>query len=222
MTGPARVDAPGSPEPPGLRAVRGLVPLEIAAVIALALVPLPYPWPVAMPLFVVACGSRWARGRSWSELVEGGRDKAGPGALAGAAALAVALVVGAPFVEAMSDRLVEWSTFPAVRGSLPQLVAAGLFVIATSVAFELSLRGWLVERVLELSPGPAILPVLLGGFAEALLTPGDTAARIGALVFGLGLGWMYVAGGRNVIAPICARVAFSLGALVLEALRVIG
>jgi hypothetical protein len=33
---------------------------------------------------------------------------------------------------------------------------------------------------------------------------------------------MYVAAGRSVIAPICARIAFSLGAVALEAVRVIG
>lgn len=215
-------DAPRSPRDQlAPKELRGLIPLEIAAVIALAILPLPYPWPVALPLFVVACASRWMRGRSWGELIHRGADKAGMAALAGIGALAAALIAGTPLVEGMSDRLVEWSTFPAVRGSLGQLGPAALFVIFTAVTWELSLRGWIVERVLELSPGPAILPVLIGSFAEALLTPGDTAARIGALVFGTGLGWMYVAAGRNVIAPICARVAFGLGALVLEAMRVL-
>jgi hypothetical protein len=95
-------------------------------------------------------------------------------------------------------------------------------VIAMAVASELALRGWIVERVLELSPGPPILPVLVGAIAEALVTPGDVATGTGAGVFGAGLGWIYVAAGRSVIAPICARIAFSLAAVVLEALRVIG
>jgi hypothetical protein len=76
--------------------------------------------------------------------------------------------------------------------------------------------------VLELSPGPAVLPVLVGAIAEALVTPGDLAARIGGGVFGAGLGWLHVAAGRSVVAPICARLAFGLGAVALEALRVIG
>jgi hypothetical protein len=41
-------------------------------------------------------------------------------------------------------------------------------------------------------------------------------------VFSVGLGWMYVASGRSILAPLCARLVFSLGALVLEALRVVG
>jgi hypothetical protein len=33
---------------------------------------------------------------------------------------------------------------------------------------------------------------------------------------------MYMAGGRSVLAPLCARLVFVLGALALEALRVVG
>jgi hypothetical protein len=143
-------------------------------------------------------------------------------AAAGLAALGIAIVAGTPFVELMSGRAVEWPAFPVVRGSASQLLLVALVVIAMAVASELALRGWIVERVLELSPGPPVLPVLVGAIAEALVTPGDLAARIGAGLFGAGLGGIYVAAGRSVLAPICARGAFSLGAIVLEALRVIG
>jgi hypothetical protein len=143
-------------------------------------------------------------------------------AAAGLAALAIAVLAGAPFVEEMSGRAVEWSTFPVVRGSPTQLALVALIAIAMAMANELALRGWIVERVLELSPGPSVLPVLAGAIAEAMVTPGDLAARIGAGAFGAGLGSLYVAAGRSVVAPICARLAFGLGAIVLEALRVIG
>ena len=43
-----------------------------------------------------------------------------------------------------------------------------------------------------------------------------------ALVFGIGLGWIYLASRRSVVAPVCARLAFSVGAVGLEAMRVIG
>lgn len=46
--------------------------------------------------------------------------------------------------------------------------------------------------------------------------------RLGAGLCGLGLGAMYVAGGRSVLAPVLARGVFAGGAVVLEALRVIG
>jgi hypothetical protein len=206
---------------PSARELRGLVPLEIAAVLALAIAPLPDAVPVAAPLLAVASLSRWVRGRGWNQVLGGGGRTAAVGAAAGLAALAIAVLAGAPFVEQMTGRTVEWSAFPIVRGSPSQLAMVALVEIALAIAWELALRGWIIERVLELSPGPPVLPVLVAAFAEALVTPGDVSARIGAGLFGIGLGWMYIAG-RGAIAPICARLAFALGAVTLEALRVIG
>jgi hypothetical protein len=208
---------PGEP-----RELRNLVPLEIAAVLALAVAPLPEAVPIALPLVVVATLSRWLRRRDWAQLLSASGWTMAVGALAGLGALAVAVVAGTPFVEVMSGRAVEWAAFPVVRGSATQGVAVALIVIAMAVATELALRGWIVERMLELSPGPPILPVLLGAFAEALLTRGDVAVRLGAALIGAGLGWIYVAAGRSVVPSICARVAFGLGAVALEAVRVIG
>ena len=209
------------PEPGEPRELRTLVPFEVAAVVALAIAPLPEVVPIALPLVVLATASRWARRRSWDELLQG-RGTGGVGVAAGLGALAIAVVAGTPFVELMSGRSVEWSAFPIVRGNVSQAVLVAIIVSAMAIATELALRGWIVERVLELSPGPPISPVLVGACAEALVTRGDLAARIGAGLFGVGLGWMYVASGRSVIAPICARIAFSLGAVALEALRVVG
>jgi hypothetical protein len=67
-----------------------------------------------------------------------------------------------------------------------------------------------------------VVAVLIGALAEALLAEGDASMKLGAGVFGLGLGAMYIASGRSVLAPLCARLTFLLGALVLEALRVVG
>lgn len=204
------------------RARRGLVPFEIAMVIAIAVVPWPEGLQIGIPLVVVASLSRWLRGRSWIEVLDGGRDQALVGAVAGAAALALAIVLGTPVIEALAARGVEWSRFPIVRGSMSQLAMVLVLVSIGAVAAELAFRGWLVERVLELSPGPPLLPVLCGALAEAIVMPGDFAARAGAGLFGAGLGWMYVAAGRSVVAPILARIVFVGGAVVLEALKVIG
>lgn len=190
--------------------------------LAIALAPWPEPVPVALPLLVAGSLSRWARGGSWGDLARGPAHRAAVGALAGALALAAALIAGVPAIEALGQRAVEWSAHPLVRGNAAMLAMAAVYVAATAAATELALRGWIVERVLELSPGPPVLPVLVGALAEALVTPGDLAARLGGGLFGVGLGWMYAAGGRSILAPLCARLAFELGVVVLEALRLIG
>jgi len=200
--------------------MRGLVPIEVAAVIAVAVAPWPDAIPVALPLIVVATIARLVRGRSWGELMKPGG--AGIAAVAGLAALGIGVALGTPLVEQLTGRGVEWSRFPVVRGNTTNLIAVLLVVGATSIAAELALRGWIVERVLELSRAPAVLAILVGGVAEALLVDGDLAARLGGGAFGCGLGWMYVASGRNLAVPLCARLAFQLGATVLESLRLVG
>jgi hypothetical protein len=205
---------------------RALVTLEIAAVLAIAIGWPRLAWsdaiPFALPLFVAASLARWARGRSWAELGGGGPGRVAIGALVGAVALGLAIVVGTPVVELLSNRAVEWAQYGMVRGNPTQLPVFALYVGLAALAAELALRGWIVERVLELSPGPAVLPILVGAIAEALLVPGSVGVRIGAAIFGMGLGWIYVAGGRSIVAPVCARIVFSVGALLLEGFKLIG
>jgi hypothetical protein len=204
---------------------RGLVPFEVAAVIAAAFVTLPIPRVV--PLLVVASLSRYLRRRSWAEAFRGGAFYVAIGAAAGVVALGLAFAAGTPVVESLTGHAVEWSTFPIVRGSGQQLFVVLVLVGVSAIAAELVLHGWILERVLELgSPtafrGGPMLPILVAAFAEAILTPGDLAVRIGAGAFGAGLGWMYVGGGRSLLAPTCARLAFQVGAVVLEAMRIVG
>jgi hypothetical protein len=201
------------------RELRSLVPFEVAVVIAAALVALPVP--TVVPLLIVASISMWLRGRSWTSVFKGPALFAAVGVVAGAAALVLALFVSTPLLESISDYAVQWSMYPVVRGSAGTTIMVSIVVGVSAVAAELVLRGWLVERVLELRGHP-VLAILLGAIAEALISDGDLAMRIGAGVFGIGCGWMYIAGGRSVVAPICARLVFSLGAVVLEALRVVG
>lgn len=201
------------------RELRSLVPFEVIAVIAAALVAMPVP--VAVPLLVVASLSLWLRGRSWAELVKGPAVYAAIGAAAGLVALALALVAATPLLESITDHAVQWSMYPFARGSSGQAVMVAIVVGISAVASELVLRGWVVERVLELR-GHRMLAIVTGAIAEAAVSDGDLAMRFGAGVFGLGLGWMYVAGGRSVVAPICARLVFALGALALEATQRIG
>jgi membrane protease YdiL (CAAX protease family) len=128
---------------------RGLVPVEIGLVLAIALIPWPEALPIGIPLLLAASVCRWLRGRSWAEVFKGGGDHVAIGALAGAAALAIAIVLGTPVVEAMSMRGVEWSRFPIVRGSMQQMMVVLIVVTIGALAAELAFRGWLVERMLE-------------------------------------------------------------------------
>ena len=198
------------------------MPFEVLAVLAIAIAPLPEPLPAALPLLGVGSLSRWMRGRSWADVVRGPSGRAAVGALAGAVALGFAVLGGTPMIETLGARAIEWSAHPIVRGNASLFAVVSIYVAAIAVATELALRGWIVERVLELSPGSPVLPVLTGAFAEALITPGDVASRIGAGLFGIGLGWMYVTAGRSTVPGMCARVAFQSGAVVLEALRLVG
>ncbi|MDX2091297.1 MAG: hypothetical protein SFX73_25790 [Kofleriaceae bacterium] len=200
---------------------RELAPFEAASVLAIAVIPFGAV-PVALPLFAVASVFRYLRGRSWASATGGTFDRAALGALAGVLALTLSILLGTPFVESLGTRAIQWSQFPVVRGSATNAALAIVLVATTSLAMELALRGWIVERVVELWPGGAGFPVLIGALAEAMVTPGELPARLGAGLFGAGLGWMYCASGRSVLAPVFARVAFQAGAVVLEALQLVG
>jgi hypothetical protein len=212
--------------------MRALVPLEVAVVFVAAFIALPIP--VVIPLLAAGSVSLWVRGRSWMEVLKGPSLYAAIGAVAGLVALVTGLVIGTPLVENLTGGAVQWSMYPIVRGSPQAAVMIAVLVVIGSVASELVLRGWLVERVLELGGHP-VVAVTLGAIAEALLVfpvahgdpgalmiGGDITARIGAGLVGLALGWMYLAAGRSALAPMCARIAFSLGALALEAFRLVG
>lgn len=128
---------------------------------------------------------------------------AGIGALAGAVALVAAeLAVGG------------WSDYPTVRGSFSQALAVCALAGCMAFAAEIVLRGWFVQRARDVG-APVWLAIGLGAAAEAILMPGG----IGAGVFGIGLGLMYVRGGLR--APVCARVVFACGAVLLEACKLV-
>lgn len=171
-------------------------------------------------LFALASAVRWVRGKGWSELVRGSRATAAIAAAAGAVGLVLALLVAAPVVESLIARGVEWTQFPIVRGSARNLAGVASAIAALSIAQEVGLRGGVVETVLELAKS-RVLAVIAGALAEAALVDGDLYVRAGAALTGIALGWMYVAGGRDLVAPTCARLAFALGALLLEGLRVV-
>jgi hypothetical protein len=231
---------------PGPREPRALAWYELAAVVACVVIGALEILPVALPLFVAATASRWLRGRAWfgegrAEQTSRGkpitlsqaparsparatRDTAylaALGVIAGAVALGLAIVVTTRGIATLSQRPFGWAEDAMARGDVVRIASVALHVAVTALALELALRGWIVERVLELSPGGPILPICVGAIAEALVTPGDGATRVGAALLGAGLGTLYVAGGRSVVAGSCARIVFQAGAVVLEGLRLV-
>ncbi len=208
------------------RELQKLVPYEVGIVLAIALLPLPAAIPIALPLVIAASISRAVRRRTWNEVSHGGASRMAVGILAGALALGVALLAGNQRLNVLySGQLGEHViAITDLANSSRQPFAIVISVVAIGlVAFatELALRGWIVERVLELSPGSPLLPILVGALAEALITRGDPQVRLAAIIFGAGLGWLYVAGRRSVTAPAWARIVFQCGAFLLEALRVL-
>lgn len=195
------------------RELRQLAPVEALAVIAIALAPVGYMFPFALPLLAVATTSRWLRGRSWTERLVSPRML-----VVGAIAGTIAITIAAPLFGAFGVTAVDWWVLPALRGDGSQVALALCVLLASAVALELALRGWIIERMLELSPGPATLPIATAALAEALVTPGAVVSRIGVGLFGAGLGVLYVASRRSVLAPIAARCAFVTGAVLVERL----
>lgn len=202
---------------------RGLVPIEVAALVVAAILASwdPPPLgavPIMLPLMVVASVARWACGRSFGAVVRGPASYLGIAALAGLGALILALALGTPIAEAATSRPVVWAAFPMVRGNASALWTFAVIVAALAAASELVLRAWVVERVLELG-GSTVMAILVGAVAEAVLVPGPIEARFGGFLVGVACGWMYIAAGRNVAVTIVARLAFGLGALALEMLE---
>lgn len=208
------------------RELRQLVPYEVAIALALVVLPIPAAVPLALPLVIAASVSRGVRGRTWNEVAHGGVSRIAIGTGAGAVALAVAAVAGDHSLHVLyagqaGEHVGAITDLAVSSGQVSTIVVAVIAIAVIAFATELALRGWIVERVLELSPGSPMLPVAVGAVAEALITPGELPVRLAAAVFGAGLGWLYVAGGRSVVAPASARVVFQAGALLLEALRIV-
>jgi hypothetical protein len=201
----------------------GLLALELAAIGAAVAVSLPVP--AVAPLLAVATLSVWARGGSWAMALGAEGAAWWGGALVGAGALVLALVLAGPVVAGAADGVVLWSAFPLARGHLAGALTVALLVLAGAAAAELVLRGWIAERVAELVGGaPAragAIAVVVAAIFEALLTPGGAAARIGAGLTGLALGALWAGAGGRVAPALAARLVFALGVVGLDALRLV-
>jgi hypothetical protein len=192
--------------------------VELAAIAAIAIAPVPVP---AAWLLGLASVSLWARGRSWIAETTAPPELTAVGVVCGVAALGLAVALSEP-LGALTGRAVEWSQYAIVRGSPGAFATVAMLVAAQAVAIEMALRGWLVPRVMEAVPrGGAPLAALASAVAEAAITPGHLATRAGAFALGLGGAVLFLGGGRRLSAPIACRVTFELGAVLLAALRIV-
>lgn len=200
-------DAPGGP-----RELSQLAPAEVLAVLVIAVLPLGDTFPYAALLLAVAATSMLLRRRSWRELVVTGH--AARSTAIGVVAGAIAVAIATPAIGAFRVTALDWWVLPALHGDPTRIAAACGVLLATAVAMELALRGWIIVRMMELSPGPPGLPIAVAALAEALVTPGPLASRLGVALFSAGLGTLFIACGRNVLAPIVARCTFVAGSIV--------
>lgn len=197
-----------------------LLPVELVALVGGALAPwlLPLSLPMVLPLLGVAALSMAVRrGSMLAEPSAGGGEAMLIGAGAGLLALALAVLLATPLLEG-AGAVVEWSTFPAVRGSAGQLFTAAVLVAALAVAQEMIYRRWILERSYQLGASGSG-SILISGAVEGLVGPGPLGARLGMALFGVALGMLYWRGGRRLGPCLAARLAFGLGALVLQALQ---
>lgn len=191
-----------------------MLALEIAAFVAGALASLRWPIYALIGLLAIGSYARWRRNLGWGEPRVAFPGLAAVAGAAGLLALALAVAVASPFLEGLTERSIEWTQLATIRGNLQLLVLAGVLVVAQAAAAELVLRRWLLDRVLDTGARP-IVAVAIAAAAEAAITGGHPAARLGAGLAGVGYGLLYTGGGRRLDGPIAARVVFELGALVL-------
>lgn len=176
----------------------------------------------------IASGARALSGRGWLRTADdAGLSAALGGAVCGALALGGALALSEPIAGA-TGRGVEWSTLPVVRGSVTQALTLAVLVIAIAAAAELGLRRGLLELVADrlrargLGPAPAAAAAIAcAALVEAAIAPLD-GDRLGIALTSAGLGLIYVGAGRRLGASLSARLVFEVGAVALQALRLVG
>lgn len=197
-----------------------LLPVELVALLGCAVAPLVWelPLPVVVPLIAVASLSLAVRRATLAgEPTAASAEMFAIGAGAGLVALALAVLVATPLLSG-GGVAVQWTMFPTVRGSAGQLFTVAVLVAALAVAQEVIFRRWIIERSYQLGASGSG-SILIAAVAEALVGPGPLLARAGMALFGVALGMLYWRAGRRIGPPLAARLAFGLGALVLQWLQ---
>lgn len=168
--------------------------------------------PRAVPLLIVASVSLWIRDRSWTQtglrLDPGWAGLAAAGIVAGAAAqLMIGYAVGAQ---------VDDAALAQAGGTL--LATVVMLHVATAFATEMVFRGYLVERMREVSGSePIAIAVAAAAFAW-VVAGADLVAAVGAVSAAIGYSLLYRAAGRSLVLPIAVHAGFTVAGAVLGAL----
>ncbi len=199
--------------------------VEIAAVIAGVVIGGKYG---VMLLLVVASVAIMVRGGRWFEPRDGDRGAAWSalgGMIIGVAALGAAWIASPAIVESVG-RDVEWTTEPVVRGSVQLATTVILVTVVLGLAAELVFRRWLLDRIAGAvvargEPRQVALAagVIVAAMIEAAVSPTGAGTRVGAVIASGGLGAIYVTSGGRIAACLTARLAFDVGAIIVQALR---
>jgi membrane protease YdiL (CAAX protease family) len=197
-----------------------LLPVELVALLGCAVAPLLWelPVPVAVPLIAIASLSMAVRRTTLaSEPSDASAERFAIGAGVGLVALALSVLVATPLLGG-GGVVVQWTMFPTVRGSAGQLFTVAVLISALAVAQEVIFRRWILERSYQLGASGSG-SIVIAAAAEGLVGPGPLLARIGMALVGVALGLLYWRAGRRLGPSLAARLAFGLGALILQWLQ---
>lgn len=196
----------------------GILPvLELAAVAALLVVPLPIAVGPLVPLVLLASISLWARGQSWAQVgLDGERIGAMflAGLVIGVAAPLLELAVASPILHVLTARAPESSPYGMVRGSPAFLATMLVIVTASAAAVEMVFRGYLLTRI-ETRAGTAIAVTASAAGSAWLDADGDPGRLVGGLILGLGFAGLYLAGKRSLVLPMVAHALYDATRLLL-------
>jgi membrane protease YdiL (CAAX protease family) len=194
----------------------GLALVELAVVVALFAADAAGAVPLSKVPFLFALGwiSLRARGLAWADVGFARPPSWGAalaaGVLAGAGMSLLELFVSQPLLVAALGHPPDLSGIPDLRGNLALLLLLlALLWILAAFGEELVYRGWLMSRIAGLAGGgwPAwwlSLVVVSAAFGMGHLDQGITG-QIENVINGLLLGLVYLASGRNLVAPIVAH-----------------
>jgi hypothetical protein len=213
----------------GSRAGPAYLPIiEVVAFVAALSVSLPFS--PLVPLVVVASVSLWWRGLSWADvgLREGtalaSADLLGIGAVLGAATAVLDRALWGSGLEALTGGVTGLDITAPVRGQLGMLITALVVTWIGAIAAEMVFRGYLIARLEPFfdDQGRAGMTLLAAAAGYAwLLSDGHIGGVLGGFALGVGYGFLYLAGGRNLLLPIAFHGAFESVNLVLVYLRVV-